>query len=211
MTEIFDALQCNPRLRKLTLGISQLTVKAARLLSVLVGQFKKSFVELRIESTGNMSSAALGVLQEMITKNVFLSRVSVKCPAWKGAVGACAAIEDAKEQNQGLLNKAAKFVMSIDGRPTASAKHPCASAFDELCGTASLQEHLVSLSGKSEPQVSTDVKKARCYLDDNYMIYAGVVRAKVLCEAGDGSTQFDELTVHCWRCIVQYLKLSDVV
>ncbi|KAK8770122.1 hypothetical protein V5799_013414 [Amblyomma americanum] len=120
-------------------------------------------------------------------------------------------MDDAKEQNQGLLNKAAKFVMSIDEPPTLCAKHPCASAFDELCGTASLLEHLVSLSGKSELQVSMSVKKARRYLDDNYMIYAGVVLARVLCEAGDGSMQFDELNVHCWRSIVQYLKLSDVV
>ncbi|KAK8772780.1 hypothetical protein V5799_023977 [Amblyomma americanum] len=211
MAEIFDALKCNPRLRKLTLITSRLTLKTAQLLSVLVGQFKRSLVELRIGSTGNMSDAVLGVLEEMITKHVFLSKVSVRCCAWKDAVRACAAMDDAKEQNQGLLNKAAKFVMSLDGRPKASAKHHCAFAFDELCGTASLQEHLVSLSGKSELQVSMDVNKARCYLQDNYMIYAGVVRARVLCEAGDGSTQLDALNVDCWRSIVQYLKLSDVV
>ncbi|KAK8774356.1 hypothetical protein V5799_011109 [Amblyomma americanum] len=158
-----------------------------------------------------MSDAVRGVLQDIITKNVFLSRVTVRCSAWEDVVWSCEAMNDAKEQNQGLLNKAVKFVMSLDGRPTPCAKHPCASAFDELCGTASLQEHLVSLSGKSELQVSMDVKKARCYLDNNYMIYAGVVRARVLCEAGDGSTQLDELDSDCWRSIVQYLKLSDVV
>ncbi|KAK8775020.1 hypothetical protein V5799_008500 [Amblyomma americanum] len=211
MAEIFDALTCCTRLRKLTLVTSRLTLKSAQLLSVLVPKIKRSLVELRIRSTGNMSVAVFGVLEEMISKNVFLSRVSVMCFAWEDVVWACAAMDDAKEQNQGLLNKAAKFVMSLDGRPIASAKHHCASAFDELCGTASLQEHLVSLSGKSERQVSMDVNKARCYLHDNYMIYAGVVRARVLCEAGHGSIQLDELNVDCWRSIVQYLKLSDVV
>ncbi|KAK8776637.1 hypothetical protein V5799_030017 [Amblyomma americanum] len=113
-----------------------------------------------------MSDAVLGELQVTITKNVFLSRVSVKCPAWKDVVWACAAMDDAKEQSQGLLSKAAKFATSLDGKPAASAKHHCASAFDELCGTASLQKHLVSPFGKSELQVSMD-EKARCYLHDN--------------------------------------------
>ncbi|KAK8771199.1 hypothetical protein V5799_025558 [Amblyomma americanum] len=211
VAEIFDALICSPRLRKLTLVNSRLTLNTAQLLSVLVAQLKRSLVELRIESTSNISNAVLRVLEDMITRNVFLSRVTVRCFAWEDVAWACAAMDDAKEQNQGLLNKAAKFVMSIDERPTPCAKHPCASAFDELCGTASLLEHLVSLSGKSELQVSMSVKKARRYLDDNYMIYAGVVLARVLCEAGDGSMQFDELNVDCWRSIVQYLKLSDVV
>ncbi|KAK8773712.1 hypothetical protein V5799_011756 [Amblyomma americanum] len=211
MAEIFDALKSNKRLRKLKLDTSRLTLKTAELLSVLVPKIKKSLVELRIGSTGNISNAVLGVLKDIIIKNVFLSRVTVRCSVWEDVVWACAAMDDAKEQNQGLLNKAAKFVMSLDGRPTPCAKHCCASAFDELCGTAALQEHLVSLSGKSELQVSMDVKKARSYLDDNYMIYAGVVRARVLCEAGDGSTQLDELNADCWRSIVQYLKLSDVV
>ncbi|KAK8764675.1 hypothetical protein V5799_032716 [Amblyomma americanum] len=211
IAEIFDALICNPRLRKLKLDTSRLTLKTAQLFSVLVPKIKRSLVELRIGSTGSISNAVLGALKDMITKNVFLSRVTVRCSSWEDVVWACAAMDDAKEQNRGLLNKAAKFVMSFDGRPTASAKNRCASAFDDLCGTASLQEHLVSLSGKSELQVSMDVKKARCYLDDNYMVYAGVVRARVLCEAGDGSTQLDALNVDCWRSIVQYLKLSDVV
>ncbi|KAK8763883.1 hypothetical protein V5799_033510 [Amblyomma americanum] len=211
LAKIFDALTCNRRLRKFTLVTFRLTFKIAQLLSALVGQFKTSLVVLRIVSTGNMSDAVLGVLQRMISKNVFLSRVSVSCSAWKDVVGACAAVDDAKEQNRGALNNAAKFVMSLDREAAASAKDRCASAFDELCGTASLREHLVSLSGKSELQVSRDVKAARRHVEDNYMIYAGVVRATVLCEAGDGSTQFDELNVGCWRSIVQYLKLSDVV
>ncbi|KAK8781176.1 hypothetical protein V5799_017482 [Amblyomma americanum] len=142
-----------------------------------------------------MSDAVLGVLQEMITKNVFLSRVSVRLSAWKDVMRACVVMVDAKEQNQFLLNKAAKFVVSLDGRPTASGKHHCAFVFYELCGGASLQENLMSLSGKSELQVYMGVKKARCYLDDYYMIYAGALRARVLCEAGDGSTQFDALYV----------------
>ncbi|KAK8780531.1 hypothetical protein V5799_018128 [Amblyomma americanum] len=211
MAAIFDALACSTRLRKLKLETARLTLKTAQLLWVLVPKIKRSLVELRIGSTGNISNAALGVLKDIITKNVFLSRVTVRCSSWEDVVWACAAMDDAKEQNQGLLNKAAKFVMSLDGRPTPCAKHSCASAFDELCGTASLKEHLVSLSGKSELKVSMDVKKARYYLDDNYMIYAGVVRARVLCDAGDGSTQLDALNVDCWRSIVQYLKLSDVV
>ncbi|KAK8765897.1 hypothetical protein V5799_007322 [Amblyomma americanum] len=211
MAQIFDALMCNPRLRKLKLDTSRLTLKTAQWFSVLVPKIKRSLVELRIGSTGNIPNAVLGVLKDIIIKNVFLSRVTVRCSVWEDVVWACAAIDDAKEQNQGLLNKAAKFVMSLDGRPTPCAKHSCASAFDELCGTASLKEHLVSLYGKSERQVSMDVNKARCYVDDNYMIYAGVVRARVLCEAGDGSTQLDQLNVDCWRSIVQYLKLSDVV
>ncbi|KAK8780329.1 hypothetical protein V5799_018329 [Amblyomma americanum] len=161
MAEIFDDLVCNPRLRKLTLVTSRLTLKTTELLPVLVGQFKRSLVELRIGGAGNMSGAVFGVLQEMITKNVFLSRVTVRCSAWKDVMWACAAVDEAKEQNQGLLNKAAKFVMGIDERPTASAKHRCAFAFSELCGAASLQEHLVSLSGKSELQESMDEKKAR--------------------------------------------------
>ncbi|KAK8763881.1 hypothetical protein V5799_033508 [Amblyomma americanum] len=211
LAQIFGALMCNRRLRKFKLVTFRLTMKTAQLLSEQVGEFKKSLVVLRIESTGNMSDAVLGVLQRMISKNVFLSRVSVSFSALKDVVRACAAVDNAKEQNRGALNNAAKFVMSLDRGTPASAKDRCASAFDELCGTASLREHLVSLSGKSELQVSRDVKAARRHVEDNYMIYAGVVRATVLCEAGDGSTQFDELNVDCWRSIVQYLKLSDVV
>uniref|UniRef100_A0A023G743 Uncharacterized protein n=1 Tax=Amblyomma triste TaxID=251400 RepID=A0A023G743_AMBTT len=154
----------------------------------------------------------IGVLHKMLTKNVFLSRISVRCSSWDDVVRASAAIDDVKESNRGLLNKAARFVMSLDGGLAAQAEHLCAAAFDELWCTASLREHLVALSGKPEHQVSLDVKRARCYLQENYMVFAGIVQtAVVCCEAGDGSVQLDALNVDCWRSVAQYLKLGDVV
>lgn len=211
LTEVFDALTQNPCLRKLSLVTSRLTLKMAQSLSVLVAQCKRSLVELHIASIDNISDTVVGVLHKMLTKNVFLSRLSVRCSAWDDVVRSSAAMDDAKESNKGLLNKAARFVMSLDGGPAISAEHRCAAAFDELSGTASLREHLAALSGKPEFEVAMDVKRARCYLQENYMIFAGIVQAAVVCEVGDGSVQLDALNADCWRAIAQYLNLSDVV
>ncbi|KAK8783047.1 hypothetical protein V5799_015612 [Amblyomma americanum] len=211
LTEVFDALTRNPRLRKLSLVFTQLTFKTAEVLSVLVSRYKRSLVELHISSILIISDKVLNVLQNMVTTNVFLSRISVRCSAWKDAAQACAAVDNAKERNQWLLNKAARFVTSLDGGPTTPPDHRCAAAFDELRGTASFREHLMALSGKFEAEVSMDIKKARSYLEENYFVFAGIVRAGVVCEAEDRSTQLSALNVDCWRAIAQYLKLSDVV
>ncbi|KAK8761453.1 hypothetical protein V5799_027280 [Amblyomma americanum] len=207
---VFHALALNRRLRKLSVVTPRLTFKTAVALSALVSQCKRSLVELHILSIENMPITALDVLHNMVTTNVFLSTISVRCSDWRDVMQANAAVDEAKERNRVLLNRAAQFVTSIDGEPAWSAQQHCAAAFDDLCATASLREHLASLSGKSALQVSLDVKKARRYLQDNYMVFARVVRAAVVCE-GDGSTQLDDLNVECWRAIAQYLKLSDVV
>ncbi|XP_077513897.1 uncharacterized protein LOC144124857 [Amblyomma americanum] len=211
LVEVFAALTQNPCLRKFSLVTSRLTLKMAQSLSVMVAQCKRSLVELNIASIDSISDPVVGVLLKMITNNVFLSRISVRCSAWDDVVRISAAMDDAKESNQALLNKAARFVMSLDGGPAVSAEHHCAAAFDELCGTASLREHLMALSAKSEQQVSLDVKRARCYLQENYMVFAGIVQVAVVCEAGDGTMQLDALNADCWRAIAQYLKLGDVV
>uniref|UniRef100_A0A1E1XDG9 Ran gtpase-activating protein n=1 Tax=Amblyomma aureolatum TaxID=187763 RepID=A0A1E1XDG9_9ACAR len=211
LADVFDALTHNPRLRKLSLVTSRLTLKTAQSLSVLVAQCKRSLVELHIASIDNMADVVIGVLHKMVVKNVFLSRISVRCSAWDDVVRSSAAMDDAKESNRGLLNKAARFVMSLDGGPVLSAENRCAAAFDELSDAASLREHLVVLSGKCEGDVSLDIKRARCYLQENYMVFAGIVQAAVTCEGDDSSAQLDSLNVDCWRAIAQYLKLSDVV
>lgn len=213
LAEIFAALANNPCLRKLSLTVPRLDYKAAQLLSFFVPQCKRSLVELRIRSCDAIPEAAFGALHAMVTKNTFLSKLTLRCTAWDDVVRANATLDDALERNLGLLNKAARFVMSMDGGGGPGAltnEHSCAAAFDELYGTASLLEHLVMLSGKCEPHVLQSVTRARCYVQENYMVYAGVVQAAVVCEAVDGRTQLDALNVDCWRAVVQYLKLGDV-
>uniref|UniRef100_A0A023GC29 Ran gtpase-activating protein n=1 Tax=Amblyomma triste TaxID=251400 RepID=A0A023GC29_AMBTT len=211
LADVFDALAQNPCIRKLSLVTSRLTPKTAEELSALVAQRKMSLVQLQIVCIDSMSDAVLGVLHKMVIENVFLSMIDIKCSDCKDVVRVGEFLDDVKAHNLNLLNKATRFVMSLDKGPATSAEHHCAAAFDELCGTASLRDHLQMLSGKSEFQVSMDVKRAKCYLEDNYMMFAGVVQAEVVCEVGDGSTQLDDLNVDCFRAIAQYLKLSDVI
>uniref|UniRef100_A0A224Z5Z1 Protein nlrc3 n=1 Tax=Rhipicephalus zambeziensis TaxID=60191 RepID=A0A224Z5Z1_9ACAR len=213
LAEIFNALATNPRLRKLSLTVPRLDQKAAQLLSLFVPQCKRSLVELRIKSCDAIPEAAFSVVFAMVTKNTFLSKLTLRCTAWDDVVRANAVLDDALEHNVGLLNKAARFVMSMGsaGGPGALAnERSCAAAFDELWNTAALSEHLVMLSGKLEHEVLQAITKARCYLQENYMVYAGVVQVSVVCEAIDGSMQLDALNADCWRAVVQYLKLSDV-
>lgn len=211
LAEVFDALTHNPCLRRITLVTSRLTLQTAQSVSVLVSQCKRSLVELHITSVDNISEAVVGVLHKMVTKNTFLSKMSVRCSAWDDVVRSSAAMDDAKENNRSVLNKAARFVMSLGGGSAASVEHHLAAAFDELSSTASLREHLVALLGKPEFQVCMDVNRARCYLQENYMVFAGIVQTAVVCEACNGSVQLDALHADCWRAIAQYLKLSDIV
>ncbi|KAK8758765.1 hypothetical protein V5799_003603 [Amblyomma americanum] len=211
LAKVFDALNHTTCLRRLSVVTSRLTLNTAQSLSALVAQCKRCLIELHIVSVGPIPDAVLGVLHEMVIRNVFLSRISVGGSAWDDAVRASVAIDDAKMHNQRLLNKAARFVMRLDGMPEALPDHNCAAAFDEMCGAASLRYHLVALSGKSEAQVSLNVKRARRYLLENFMVLAGVVHAAVVCNAGVGTTQLDALNGDCWCAIAQYLKLSDVI
>lgn len=213
LAEILNALLNNPRLRHLSLTIPRLDQRAAQLLSLFVPQCKRSLIELRIKSGDAIPEPALHVVYTMLAKNAFLSRLMLRCTAWDDVVRATAVLDEALEHNVRLLNKAARFVMGLNatGVPEALAnEHSCAAAFDELWGSAALTEHLVMLSGKPENQVLQDITKARCCLQENYMVYAGVVQAAVVCESVDGGTQLDALNIDCWRAIAQYLKLSDV-
>lgn len=212
-SEIFTALACNPRLRKLSLTVPRLDQKAAQLLALFVPQCKRSLVELRIKSCDAIPQATLVTVLAMVAKNTFLSKLSLRCTAWDDVVRSNALLDDALERNVGVLNKAARYVMAVGsaGGPGALPnERGCAAAFDELWNTAALSEHLVSLSGKLEYEVLQAITKARCYLQDNFMVYAGVVRASVVCDTTDGSMQLDALNPDCWRAVVQYLKLSDV-
>lgn len=211
LSEIFAALASGPCLRQVTLSVPRLDHLTAQLLAILVGQCRRSLVEVNIKSSDAIPESSISVLQNMLARNPFLSKMTIRSSAWDDIARASAAIDDAVEHNVGLLNKATRFVFSVNaGTAATGVERRWAAAFDELCGTASLLEHLARLSKKPQPEVLLDVNKAKRFLQENYLVIAGVVYASVTCGLGDGSTQLDALNVDCWRAVARYLKLSDI-
>lgn len=96
------------------------------------------------------------------------------------------------------------------GAPVKGDERRCARAFEHLCGTASLLEHVATVSTKSQADALMDVTKAKGYLYDNYMVLAGVVYEAVICWPGNGSTQIDDLNLECCYAVASHLKLKDI-
>lgn len=166
---------------------------------------------MHIESSDDIPDASIDILHRMVTENPFLTKMTVTSSAREDVLQAISAIDDAVQNNLTLLNGATRFVLCLNtGAPVKGDERRCAMALEDLCGTASLVEHVAGVFGKSQTHARIDVAKARGYLYDNYMAIAGVVREAVFCWPGNGSTQIAGVNFECWHAVAGHLKLKDI-
>ncbi|XP_065305880.1 uncharacterized protein [Dermacentor albipictus] len=101
-------------------------------------------------------------------------------------------------------------------RAVEFAEHPVldkqsAEAFELFFNNSRFRRELAEVTGRTEAEVMPLLKSAQNYLRDNYLVLTGVVQQDVLeCHPGR-VTQADALNKDCWRAIVRYLSVSDVV
>ncbi|XP_037572537.1 uncharacterized protein LOC119455146 [Dermacentor silvarum] len=86
-----------------------------------------------------------------------------------------------------------------------------AEAFELFFKNPGFRRELGEVTGSTEAEVLPLLMSAQNYLRDNYLVITGVVQQDVLeCHPRE-VTQVDALNKDCWRAIVRYLNVSDVV
>ncbi|XP_049524745.1 uncharacterized protein LOC119455445 [Dermacentor silvarum] len=86
-----------------------------------------------------------------------------------------------------------------------------AEAFELFIKNPGFHRELSEVIGRTEAEVLPLLKSAQHYLRDNYFVITGVVQQDVLECHPAGVTQADALNKDCWRAVVRYLNVSDVV
>lgn len=86
-----------------------------------------------------------------------------------------------------------------------------AEAFELFFKNPGFRRELSEITGRTEAEVLPLLKSAQHYLRDNYLVITGVVQQDVLECHPAGVTQADALNKDCWRAVVRYLNVSDVV
>ncbi|XP_077557766.1 uncharacterized protein LOC144173091 [Haemaphysalis longicornis] len=211
VAEIFKALASLPCLRQVSLTVRRLNHALAQLLKTLVGQRRRSLVEVHVNSWDAIPECSAAVLQDMLSGNPFLCTVTISSVAQQvSPMGA--AVEEAMEQNLALLNRASRFVWSVAaGAAPSTIDRRWASAFEEVNGTRSLEEHIARLTNKAQAEVRAEIKKAMWSMVQNFLIYAGVVQSTLSCAEGSGRLQLDSLNDDILCAIFSFLKLTDVL
>lgn len=211
VAEMFAALASIPCLRQVSLTVRRVNPALAQRLLDLVSKCRRSLVELHVKSLDALTTASIVLLQEMLSGNPFLCRVTFS--SYQENVSLTdATLDEAIEQNWGLLNRASRFVRCVVSEAEArTIDRRWVSAFDEVHDTASLADHLANLTKKTPREVLADIKKARRCVAENFLVFAGVVQFSLTCTAGGGRFQIGDLNVDCLRAIFGYLKLTDVV
>ncbi|CAN8003390.1 unnamed protein product, partial [Ixodes hexagonus] len=112
-------------------------------------------------------------------------------------------VRELLRRNLSTLHRAVQFVMGSRGRRFAEA-------FDRVSKGSTLMEALKKAIGESEDEIRKRIASCTRYLDEHFMVEAGVVRDTVVC--GESSkVQLDRIGFDNWLHIRQYLKIGNIV
>ncbi|KAL1463991.1 hypothetical protein MTO96_043073 [Rhipicephalus appendiculatus] len=137
-------------------------------------------------------------------------KVSPICHAFEtpSVEGLVFEINEVLRRNQSYCNRAVEYAM--DPKKFGTQREP-AAIFDELCHKESFKELLSKVAGPSGAIQA--VRKARRHITENLLAMTGVARQfPVTClPHPEGSSQIDILNTYCWRRILSYVKVTDIV
>ncbi|KAH9380546.1 hypothetical protein HPB48_008703 [Haemaphysalis longicornis] len=205
-------LRSNTSVTHLKILCNGLTAQDAELLRYLMAESQRlNVVELEVEAyvwrcdhsvrVGKLDAQTMDILSQGMTENRFITSVELRT-AEQGTDQT--AFMTTLTRNKVRLNRAARFVL---GRNRGKL---CAEAFELFEAQPSLVARVTEASGMSGRDAEAAVRSAKHFISDNYFFITQVVRDKLECLPGEG-TQIDQLNPACWRRILDYLKVADVI
>ncbi|KAG0445380.1 hypothetical protein HPB47_016013 [Ixodes persulcatus] len=112
-------------------------------------------------------------------------------------------VQELLRRNLSTLHRAVQFVTGSRGRRYAEA-------FERVSKGSTLVEALKKALAEPEDKIKGRIASSSRYLDEHFLVEAGVVRAAVVC-GESGRVQLDRIGFDNWLCIRQYLKVTDIV
>ncbi|CAN8009954.1 unnamed protein product [Ixodes pacificus] len=112
-------------------------------------------------------------------------------------------VQELLRRNLSTLHRAVQFVTGSRGRRYAEA-------FERVSKGSTLVEALKKAVAEPEDEIKGRIATSSRYLDEHFLVEAGVVRAAVICGKSN-SVQLDQIGFDNWLCIRQYLKVTDIV
>ncbi|KAG0430644.1 hypothetical protein HPB47_022541, partial [Ixodes persulcatus] len=112
-------------------------------------------------------------------------------------------VQELLRRNLSTLHRAVQFVTGSRGRRYAEA-------FERVSKGFTLVEALKKAVAEPEDEIKGRIASSSRYLDEHFLVEAGVVRAAVICGESN-SVQLDQIGFDNWLCIRQYLKITDIV
>uniref|UniRef100_A0A6B0VFY2 Nlr family card domain protein n=1 Tax=Ixodes ricinus TaxID=34613 RepID=A0A6B0VFY2_IXORI len=112
-------------------------------------------------------------------------------------------VQELLRRNLSTLHRAVQFVTGSRGRRYAEA-------FERVSKGSTLLEALKKALAEPEDEIKGRIANSSRYLDEHFLVEAGVVRAAVVCGESN-RVQLDRIGFDNWLCIRQYLKVTDIV
>ncbi|XP_077530447.1 uncharacterized protein LOC144142661 [Haemaphysalis longicornis] len=197
-------LRSNTSVTHLKIACISLNGENAELLRSLMAESQSlNVVELEVVPYGcgeELDKLTIDILSQGMTENQFITSFHLRSIE----MAFLTTIRDALTRNNVRLNRAARFVL---GRNRGKL---CAEAFELFEAQPSLVARVTEASGMSGRDAEAAVRSAKHFISDNYFFITQVVRDKLECLPGEG-TQIDQLNPACWRRILDYLKVADVI
>lgn len=207
LRELVKVFEANRRISQLEISIDELDVEAA---SVFAHFFavNRTITSFGIIITGPNYYSSHERFEKTVSRGMVKNPVVVEFQAgrYHGAEFPSYKISEALRRNWSTLNRAVDFVLL-----SAAKDRRCAEAFELFAGKPCLLDQVKNTSGQSELNARQAIASAATFLRENYLVITGVVQSSVLCHPLAGCTQCDELNGDCWRAILRYLKVSDVL
>ncbi|KAH9380545.1 hypothetical protein HPB48_008704 [Haemaphysalis longicornis] len=180
--------------------ISVGAVEAELLKSLVLESQRLNLIDLSLK-LAELTPHCMDILSRGMVENRFINSFHISF-VQQGADQT--AFNDALMRNSVCLNHAVRFALR---RNTGKM---CAEAFELFEAQTSLVARVESAAGMSETEAKAVVQAAKHFISDHYFIINQVVRDKLECLPGEG-TQIDQLNPACWRHIMGYLKVADVI
>ncbi|XP_077530448.1 uncharacterized protein LOC144142662 [Haemaphysalis longicornis] len=200
-------LRSNTSVTHLEIVCDSLNAENADLLRSLMAESQRlNVVKLKVDyyepvAVRKLDAETMDILSQGMTENRFITSFDL----WTVDKGPDkTAFMTALTRNNVRLNRAVRFVL---GRNRGKL---CAEAFELFEAQPSLVARVTEASGMSGRDAEAAVRSAKHFISDNYFFITQVVRDKLECLPGEG-TQIDQLNPACWRRILDYLKVADVI
>lgn len=114
-------------------------------------------------------------------------------------------VHDCLRRNQSLLYQASRFVLP----PLCNTKK-AASAFEKVCWSDAFRVVIAQLAGLTEAEAAELVTRRRRYLDENFLVVAGVAHETVKCHSSS-EVQIGQIGTDCWLEIRRHLCIDDIL
>ncbi|KAM7297089.1 uncharacterized protein ISCGN_022242 [Ixodes scapularis] len=111
-------------------------------------------------------------------------------------------VRDVMRRNLSTLYRAVMFVMGSRGRRYAEA-------FERVSKSPALVKEVQKYASESKEDAKERVRCAKVYLNQHFMVAAGVVKDTVTCTE-NGQLQLDQIGLDSWLHIRRYLKVADI-